>query len=253
MSPRDSDESCRERTRSWPRTGERRRRRYSWVNSFEGVAHHTPLRGARRPGREHLLRGANEVPIRIPLLVERLADLANGHRELLPKRLAEVRDGDQPKDDRQVIGKLASAVDARLVLEFAQHRHQPPALVPLAVQMPPQVERGDRVEIEGAGVELFQAVGRDIANFIQERGDLLAESGGMATTIRIWILEEPRDHLCLLLSAFCLHSPLLGPCRNPNPADCFASIGSCIISMASSRYIGGMTKRSSNVQREVRR
>src|SRR5262249_43343189 len=49
------------------------------------------------------------------------------------------------------------------------------------------------------------------------------------------------------------HIPLLGPAMNPKPTLCLCSRRSVIIWMASSRCIGGITTRSSNVQRDVRR
>ena len=49
------------------------------------------------------------------------------------------------------------------------------------------------------------------------------------------------------------HRPLVGWFRKPKPTCALASKGSCNASMADSRYMGGITNRSSKVQRDVSR
>src|SRR5215472_11673308 len=104
---------------------------------------------------------------------------------------------------------------------FARTHQKLTPFVVLAEQMPADFERTGRIELECLHVQLLL--------------------GGV-----FWITEAFGEFLIG-------HIPLRGPVMKPNPTLCLCSSGSTIIWMASSRCIGGITNRSSNVQSEVSR
>src|SRR5215831_5871098 len=115
-------------------------------------------------------------------------------------------------------GRLGDSVTPQLL----PHAHQEfAALIVFAENMPPDFERAGRVEFERLHIELLH--------------------------LRVLRVAE-------LVGQFLIaHIPLLGPAMKPKPTLCLCSRGSVIICMASSRCIGGITNRSSNVQSDVSR
>ena len=164
--------------------------------------------------------------------------------------------GQQRQYTSEVIGqfgRIGQTIAAELALEPDEKL---PARVLFAEQVPANVETAVRVHVKCLDIALLEHGQRQAGRFPEEGLEFaanalrrLAAGSGECRRGRFGrIFEQPRQRVVDFR-----HSPLLGPARKPNPAPCLCSSGSVIIWMASSRCIGGMTKRSSKVHSEVRR
>ena len=131
------------------------------------------------------------------------------------------------------------------------------ACILFAVKVPSDLKRTQRAQIEGLRKQLLQPLDRHAADLIHETLDMKGRFGvtvferGRATRDLFAVmpfriaqqkaerLEGPQRRR--------VHIDLQGPDRKPKPVECLCSSGSALISMASSRCMGGITKRSSNV------
>src|ERR1035437_8592821 len=135
--------------------------------------------------------------------------------------------------------------------------------VVFAEKVPPDVQARIRVKVEGLDVQFLHFGEAAAAHRVRKRlcmlsGGSVSSRDGSRGAFQVLpisgggVLEQFRYHI-QGGSQVQHHIPLFGAVRKPNPALCLCSSGSSIISMASSRCMGGITKRSSKVQSEVNR
>src|SRR5262249_35690029 len=146
--------------------------------------------------------------------------------------------------------------------QLLAHPHEELATaVVLPEQVPADFQRADGIQVERPGVQLLQVFRCEASDALAECGHEVPGFGDQVcehplavrhrgVVARPRIREPPGEGVIKVTSAI-HYRPLLGPARKPKPALCLCSCGSFIISSASSRWAGGITKRSSKVHSEV--